>query len=290
AKFQQYRGEGKGAEERERAAAAAVPADAKRAATRGFMNDEMDLKKGVANAAAAMELGDFFQYLIEQPVTLPRQKSAMLPIVTQEVDSTKVSIYNQATHAKFPLLGLKFKNTTNLHLMQGPITVFEGSSYAGDARIMDLQPKEERLISYAIDLGTEVEPIVADPNDTITRIKIVKGILESTHMVRQSKTYNVKNRSEQDRVLLIEHPFRHELKLIAPKEPAERARDVYRFEVKVKAHGTAKQEVVEEQQFLRTVAITNFDDETIKFFFSQKVISDKVKKAVQDATALRSKV
>ena len=68
----------------------------------------------------------------EQPVSLPRQKSAMLPIVTQEVEGTKVSIYNQQTHPKFPLLGLKFKNTTDLHLMQGPITVFEGSSYAGE--------------------------------------------------------------------------------------------------------------------------------------------------------------
>ena len=43
--------------------------------------------------------------------------------------------------------------------MQGPITIFEGSSYAGDARILDLQPNEERLISYAIDLGTEVDPV-----------------------------------------------------------------------------------------------------------------------------------
>jgi hypothetical protein len=39
--------------------------------------------------------------------------------------------------AQFPLLGLKFRNTTGTHLMQGPITVFEGSSYAGDARIQD---------------------------------------------------------------------------------------------------------------------------------------------------------
>src|SRR4029077_8231634 len=128
----------------------------------------------------ATQLGDFFQYIIEQPVTLPRQKSAMLPIVTQEVDATKVSIYNQGTHPKFPLLGLKFKNTTNLHLMQGPITVFEGNSYAGDARIQDLQPKEERLISYAIDLGPEAEPVVPNPQDRITSVKVVKGAVHAS--------------------------------------------------------------------------------------------------------------
>ena len=47
--------------------------------------------------------------------------------------------------AKHPLLGLKFKNTTGMNLTQGPITVFEGSTYAGDTRVLDLQPGEERL-------------------------------------------------------------------------------------------------------------------------------------------------
>jgi hypothetical protein len=286
-KFQQYRGEGKGAE-RERLAA--VPTDAKRNAARGFMNDEMDLKKGVANAAAAMELGDFFQYLIEQPVTLARQKSAMLPIVTQEVDSTKVSIYNQATHAKFPLLGLKFKNTTNLHLMQGPITVFEGSSYAGDARILDLQPKEERLISYAIDLGTEVEAVTPNRADRMIAVKIDKGIIHATHKIRDSKIYNIKNRSEHDRTLIVEHPYRSEFKLIAPEKATERARDVYRFELPVKTGDTAKLDVVEERDIVQTVSISNSDDQTIRVFLTSQVTSDKVKVALQKASELKGKM
>src|SRR5579862_5846867 len=150
--------------------------------------------------------------------SLPPQKSALLPIVNQDVEGSKVSIYNQNVHAKFPLLGLKFKNSTPLHLMQGPITVFENNSYAGDARILDLQPKEERLISYAIDLGTEVEPVVHNPQDRITKVKINKGIVHATHLVRQEKTYNVKNRSEHNRLLLIEHPYRPEFKLMAPEK------------------------------------------------------------------------
>ena len=41
--------------------------------------------------------------------------------------------------AKHPLLGLKFKNTSGANLAQGPITVFEGSTYAGDTRVLDLR-------------------------------------------------------------------------------------------------------------------------------------------------------
>ena len=62
-------------------------------------------------------------------------------IVTQPIDAERVSIYNERVHAKFPLLGLKLKNSTDLHLTQGPITVFEGSSYAGDAQIRNPLPE-----------------------------------------------------------------------------------------------------------------------------------------------------
>src|SRR5262249_50613822 len=148
--------------------------------------------------------------------------------------ATRVSIYSEPVHAKFPLLGLRLKNTTGLHLMQGPVTVFEGSSYAGDARIADLQPNETRLLSYAVDLGTEVLAEVKQANDTLVAIKVYKGILEATHKVRQTKVYTVKNRSEHERLVLLEHPYRSDWKLVSPEKAAERSRYVYRFEVTAK--------------------------------------------------------
>src|SRR5262249_27625323 len=101
------------------------------------LDERLDLGRGAQTMATATKLGDFFQYRLDRPVTLPRQKSAMLPIVNKDVEAARVSIYNERTQARFPLLGLRFKNSSGLHLMQGPITVFEGSSYAGDARILD---------------------------------------------------------------------------------------------------------------------------------------------------------
>src|SRR5262249_48076451 len=186
----------------------------------------LDLAEGVANAAVATELGEYFQYQIEHPVTLSRQKSALLPIVNGPVEAKRVSVYNESVHTKFPLLGLRFKNTTGLHLMQGPITVFENSSYAGDARVADLQPKETRLISYAVDLGTEVQPEVGEPADSLVMVKIYKGVLHATHKIRYTKLYTVKNRSEHDRLVLVEHPYQPQLTLVTPDKPAERSRDV----------------------------------------------------------------
>src|SRR6185312_3001814 len=121
-------------------------------------------------------------------------------------EGSRISIYNAEVQPKHPLLGLKFKNTSGLHLMQGPITVFEGSTYAGDARILDLQPNEERLLSYAIDLGCEVKPEPSQDSGRITAVTARKGVLHTTNVQRQGKLYTLKNRNEAERTLLIEHP------------------------------------------------------------------------------------
>jgi hypothetical protein len=255
----------------------------------GARGTGIDPHRGAPSAAVAAELGDFFQYQIEHPVTLPRQKSALLPIVNAEVEGTKVSIYNEATHAKFPLLGLRFKNTTKLHLMQGPVTVFDNSSYAGDARIMDLQPNEERLLSYAIDLGVEVVPAVHEPKEQLTQVKIVKGVLHSTVKIRDSKSYTIKNRTEHDRTVLLEHPHRPLFKLVAPDQAAERARDVYRFEVGVAAGKTVKHDVVEEREDHAKRRIAEIEEPVARLFLSQEATSEAVKAALTQALALRAK-
>jgi hypothetical protein len=247
----------------------------------------LHLQEGAQSMATAAKLGDFFQYSIDKPVSLLRQKSAMLPIVNKDVEGTRVSIYNERTQAKFPLLGLKFKNTSGLHLMQGPITVFEGSNYAGDARILDLQPKEERLISYAVDLGTEVNPVPSSDNGRITKVKAAKGLIQTETIIRETKTYTIINRNEQERLVLVEHPVRNEFKLVDTGKPVETASDFYRFEIKVPAGKTETQKVTEERVVFSSVQLSNTDDNQIRFFINQTVSSQKVKDGLNQALKLK---
>jgi hypothetical protein len=247
----------------------------------------MDLVgSGVSTAATAAKLGDYFQYAIDKPVSLPRQKSALLPIVGKEVQATRVSIYNERTQAKFPLLGLRFKNTSGAHLMQGPITIFEGSNYAGDAQVQDIQPGEERLVSFAIDLGTEVAPAPAESNGRMTQVKAVKGIIHTTTKIHESRLYTIKNRNEQQRTVLVEHPVRHDFKLVGEK-PQETAADVYRFEIKVPAGATKTLTVSEEKLVGEEFALSTRSDEQVRWLLSQKVVSEKVQAGLKKALGLR---
>jgi hypothetical protein len=250
----------------------------------------IDPTQSIDPAATGEEVGDGYRYVIDQKVSLSRQKSALLPLVNQPVAGSRVSIYNPQVEAKFPLLGLKFKNTTGQPLTQGPVTVFEGGTYAGDARIMDLQPNEERLLAYAVDQGMEVKTENGGGTEVLTAVRINKGVLGVTHKLRETKTYLVKNRSSQDRLLIVEQPVREDWKLVEPARPAERSRDVYRFEWKVPAGKADRHEVAEEKTRFERKALADAADHTIRVLLNSTVSSPKVKEALRRSLDYRAKI
>ncbi|MFO0797359.1 MAG: DUF4139 domain-containing protein [Gemmataceae bacterium] len=272
------------------ARAADAKAEKQNAANLGAQLAERLSTGAVTDAATAGKLGDYFQYAIDHPVSLARQKSALLPIVGKDIEATRVSIYNPAVQAKHPLLGLRFKNTSGVHLSQGPITVFEGSTYAGDTRVLDVQPGEERLVSYAIDLGTEVDPQNGPGSGRITSVKANKGHVTTVRKVREEKKYRIANRSQTDRTLVIEHPNRtnQQFKLVETDRPIEDTAGVYRFQVAVKA-GEEKTFVVnEERDVATTVQLSNNPDQQIRFVLSLTEAPPALKQKLSDALALKA--
>src|SRR5205085_1469335 len=75
--------------------------------------------------------------------------------------------------------------------------------------------------------------------------------------------------------------------LVEPKQPAERSRDEYRFEVKARPNKPVSLTVVEEQQRVDEMALTNSDDDSVRFFLRSNAASAKVKAALEEALRLR---
>jgi hypothetical protein len=246
-------------------------------------NDEaMDLQRSVQTAATAGEVGEMFRYDIATPVTIARSSSAMLPIVNESVKGEKVAIYNESQHAKHPLSGLRLKNSTDLHLMQGPITVFDDGAYAGDAQIQDLPPKSERLVAYALDLNTEVAPSPSQQHSHLVSVRLLKGTAIVTHKNSRSRSYTVKNSGKQAKQVLIEYPLDGTWNLVTPKEPAEKTRSLYRFEVQADPGKPVTFEVEEEHPTSQTIALNSLDDNAMGLYIKAAVVSPAVKEALTE--------
>jgi hypothetical protein len=214
----------------------------------------------------------------------------MLPIVSQSVAGSKLSIYNQQVHAKHPLSGFRLHNPTDLYLMQGPVTVFDADVYAGDARLADLAPGQERLISYAMDLKTEVEPVSAAAQRELVTASLRKGVLVVTHRAISEMAYRVRNRDQRVKTVLIEHPFRPQWKLTEPQAATERTRDVYRFALSVEPNAGTTLRVREEQPRQETVQVTDAGPEVIAYYIRADQVSPQVKTALQKVVQLRTQL
>ncbi len=246
-----------------------------------------DLSGSVQSVASAAKVGELFQYTVGN-VSLPRQRSAMIPIITDDIEVEKVSIYNPSVLARNPLYGARVKNTTGKHLLQGPITVIEGASYAGDAKIDNVPPGQERLISYGIDLQMLVDGTKTKNDDTIQTGKIVKGVLEVTRKQVHSHSYTAENKGEANKTLIIEHGFRPGWNLVKPAKFAEKTDAIYRFREPIAAGKSATVEVVEEHVQGQTIALLNTDLGSLDYYSKTDRIPQNVREALGKAISMRS--
>ncbi len=258
-----------------------------RSGTGGMVADAL-ASSGVQAAASGGEVGELFQYAIDMPVSIVRQGSAMIPIVNQAIEAEKVSIFSARSHSAHPMNGLRLKNTSGMHLTAGPITVFDGGTYAGDALIDRLGPDEERLISYAMDLGVEVVQKNEATDRPSVSMKIVKGVLVMTSKQVSSVRYVVKNRTDDERVVLLEHPLRDQWKLIEPAKAEETTRSLYRFRLVVAANASEKLTVTEEMPVVQSVYLTSEGLEQVAVYMRSRTISDAMKAALAKIVEMKT--
>ncbi|HET6382970.1 MAG TPA: hypothetical protein VFJ58_06220, partial [Armatimonadota bacterium] len=190
---------------------------------------------GVSSAASARAAGELFQYQIRDPVTIPRQQSAMIPIVTDSVKAEKLDIYNADVAAEHPENAVEISNTTKLHLKAGPVTIFDDGSYAGDARMPDVPPGESQLLTYAVDLSITAVREKPAAISRITTISIRRGFLNITSRSDSITTYTFKSKRDSDRAVLVEQPIKPGWNLVLPAKPDQKTRSLYRFRVLVPA-------------------------------------------------------
>ncbi len=246
---------------------------------------ELDAR-GVIAAAAGAEVGELFQYAIAEPVTIGRQQSAMIPIINQELEGEKVSLFSESVHEKHPMNGLRLVNTTGLHLAGGAITVFDGGAYAGDALLESLPPGEERFIAYAVDLGVEVAVERASTEKQVT-LSVDNGVLIATKRLGKTITYALKSRTDELRQVIVHTAKLTDWELVAPEEPAEETADRYRFTVALEPRAAEELVVEMQQPVTQTVALLDADADKINFYLKSTVISDELKAALQEIVRRR---
>jgi len=237
------------------------------------------MRESIVEMAQGQERGALFDYRIQQPVTILRQQSALVPVVNRTMEAQAVSLYNPANHPRHPFFGVKLINTTDLTLMEGPVTVYLDGAYGGDAQLETLEPKGERILTYALDLGVEVVQERTNSTSQVTSVKITNGVLQQRLVRRMENLYRLTSRDDKPRTVLVEQPYQDGWELDEPAK-FERTPTFYRFPVDIAPRKTATLRVVQKRTDQESVALLECSEDTIRVLAQNQQLSEPIRQAL----------
>ncbi len=235
------------------------------------------------------EAGELFEYKFGQPVTVKRNESAMLPFVQQEINARKLLIYTENSSSQNPLNSAELTNSTGKTLDGGPLSVYDGGVYAGEALVNTFKPGDKRLLSYASDLGTRVIEDSNDSPEVLRTIKASGGVITLSSTSEITKTYKITNVDRKVKTVILEHAIRADHKLLGVK-PTEQTPTHYRFEVKLTGDASQTFSVKEEHSWGEQIQISSAGDEQIGFWIASNRLSPEAKQIMNGIAALRRQV
>ncbi len=235
------------------------------------------------------EAGELFEYRFAQPVTVKRNESAMLPFVQQEINARKLLIYTFSSRSENPFNSVELTNSTGKTLDGGPLSVYDGGVYAGEALVNTFKADDKRLLSYASDLGTRVVEDSSESETVRRTLKAANGIVSQTFTAENSAVYKITNVDKKAKTLMIEHPIRTDYKLIDAK-PSEQTATHYRFEVRLTGEPSQTFTVKEERTIFEQYQLSNFGDAEIRLWIATNRLSAEARKVLTEIAALRRQV
>ena len=246
---------------------------------------------GVETAATGSEVGDLFEYRIEQPVTVPRDRSALIPILQTRMEGERVSIYNEGNRRDRAMGGILLKNTSSLTLEGGAMTVIDGDAYAGEALMERLKPGEERLISFALDLGTLVNASIKADRAPAFMVRAINGVFQAHYYETSKKVYTLTNQTDKPRVVFIEHALRQDWTLTddTARPDAKTAR-YYRFRVPLGPHQKVELPVTERRALMDSYALMDFSRPDLELFIARNYIDAATRTTLEKILDVKSRM
>lgn len=246
---------------------------------------------GVETAATGSEVGDLFEYKIDQPVTVPRDRSALIPILQTRMEGERVSIYNEGNRADRAMGGMLLKNTSPLTLEGGSLTVIDGDAYAGEALMERLKPGEQRLISFALDLGTLVNSSTKEDRAPAFLVRAINGVFQAHYYQTSKKVYTLTNQTDKPRVVFIEHPVRQDWTLTDDtQKPDSKSARYYRFRIPLEPHQKIELRVAERRAVMDSFALTNFSRPDLELFIARNYIDAETRAMLEKILDLKSRM
>ncbi len=245
----------------------------------------------VSTQTRERQVGDLFEYAIDQPVTVRRNQSALVPIVLKSFAGRSVLLYQKHARPENPIRCVEFENTTGLTLEGGPVTVLEGGSYVGEAMLDTMKPTEQRLVGYAVELAVRVSTSIDSHEDAVSRVIVRNATLWTHYSQVQQTTYTFTSKAQKEQILYVDQPRPGANWLLnEPKTAHETTENFWRFRMTVPANKTAQFVVKSHSPSSSSFLLTNLNEPQLQVWIAQKYIDSKTEQLLRKSFTIREKM
>ncbi|MCP4514289.1 MAG: hypothetical protein GY824_03530 [Delftia sp.] len=234
-------------------------------------------------------LGELFQYVIGTPVTVGRGHSAMVPIVSANLDYRKDLLYNGSKMPAHPVATLRLKNESGLTLERGPVTVLESGEYVGEAVLPFTVTGGDMAVPYAVELGLKVRE-QSGASKEIHGLRVKGVYLQIEEWDARWREYQFNNSTAQDLTVLAEHRRTAHYKLFDTPQPQERTAEHYRFAVDAPGQGESKLRVQERRLVSRREKLERQSYRGLQRYLRQGLIQREIHDRVVELLRLWEKI
>ena len=211
--------------------------------------------------ATTAAFDDFFAYNLAEPVTIPRNGSALVPILQTQLPTESVTLWSPSQPT--PLRALWLTNNSSLTLDRGSFSVIENGAFAGEGLLETVHPGERRLLSYAADQAVRVSVDSRQDTQRLTTVAVAKGVLHATNSEIARLDYLVDNAAPDQRTIIVEQPRRLGWTLDPDAKPAETTPTAYRFRVDAKPHETVHVPIGERRTLDQYFRLADADEDQL---------------------------
>jgi len=232
--------------------------------------------------AKGVESGALFTYTLASPLDLRAHGSTLVPILQQSIEIRALALF--AGPSATARSAVRFVNGTGQTLPAGPIAFYSDGGFAGEAGLDRLKPGERRFMQYGTDLDVQLSLSESDAKEEIRKVTFKHGALTEHFLRFSDRTYELENRSGQERVVYLNLDLVNNAKVTGADEMDYDAQSGRPFAVfRAAARSKGKRDLKAEEGLSRSHPLQSLDAELLTRLSTTATVPETARKILAEA-------
>ncbi len=254
-----------------------------------------ELEDQVAESASGQNVGALFRYDLKHPVTVPNRSSTLVSIINERVKGKEVVYFRpelmRGAAQVHPYRAVMFENNTGFSLEKGPVAIFAGGTFVGEAFLERMEQSTTTFLTYSIDGKVAMSPTTRNSQEGMRLLKIIDGMIVSEVLEVSSSIYKIDNRHGEDVVAYVKTPKRYGWKLRNKPAGTVELPAAFVVPVTVAKGESADLKVDWVKPMVRRVAIdTSLSTNVLKLYLKSGKASPTVQKSLDKIIKLKARI